>query len=122
MITGIVSADLQAIVRIAVLGANGHLSEFEAVIDTGFNGDLTLPSAAIVELGIPFIGNRQVALADGSRQLVDVYAATVRLNGDEMSAQVDVADTEPLVGMRLIEEYGLHIEVIEGGAVTIELL
>ena len=81
---------------------------------------MTLPSDTITEFALPLIGRRPVILTDGSQQLADVYEALVERDRQAIIAQVDVADTEPLVGMRLMEGYGLHIQVVEGGAVTIE--
>ena len=122
MIIGTVSPDFQATVRVIVLGMNGRAMELEAVIDTGFNGDLTLPGDTIAELSLPLIGHRRIFLADGSQQFADVYEALVDWDGQTMIAQVDMANTKPLIGMALMEGYGLHIEVVAGGAVTIERL
>jgi predicted aspartyl protease len=45
MMTGIVNVDLEAVLRLSVRDAAGHSHDVEAVIDTGFNGFLTLPPA-----------------------------------------------------------------------------
>lgn len=44
MITGVVSTDLEATIRLRVQGPCGQQREIEVVIDTGFNGSLTLPT------------------------------------------------------------------------------
>ena len=51
MITGVVSLYREALVRVTVRGPGGPEQEIEAVIDTGFDGSLTLPLAHIVSLG-----------------------------------------------------------------------
>ncbi len=38
----------------------------EAIIDTGFNGFLTLPPALVAALGLPWLCRQQGQLADGS--------------------------------------------------------
>ncbi len=43
MIAGVVTASRQAIIRLTVRGPEGQEQEIEAVIDTGFDGTLTLP-------------------------------------------------------------------------------
>ena len=58
VMTGTVSADLQDVVSVGVLGMDGHFAEFEAVIDTGFNGDFMLPRCVIVELRLSLIWRR----------------------------------------------------------------
>ena len=50
MITGIVNVDLEAVLRFSVGDAAGHSHDVEAVIDTGFNGFLTLPPALVAAL------------------------------------------------------------------------
>ena len=53
MITGYANQALEPIVPIAVLDRNRHLWRLEVVVDTGFNGDLTLSLARINELRTP---------------------------------------------------------------------
>ena len=98
MIVDTVSLDFQAAVSIVVLGLNGRTLEIEAVIDTGFNGDLTLSGDIIAELALPLIGHRRIFLADGSQQFADVYESLVEQDGQAVIAQVDMAGTKPLIG------------------------
>lgn len=56
MIHGAVNAALEAVVPLTVQGAAGRAHEIEAVIDTGFSGFLTLPSALVAVLGLAFDG------------------------------------------------------------------
>ena len=48
MITGLVTADRQAIITLTVRGPAGQEHEIEAIVDTGFDGWLSLPSSVIV--------------------------------------------------------------------------
>jgi len=52
MITGVVTGDRQAIIRLMVRGPAGQEQEIEAIIDTGFDGWLSLPSSIVVRLGL----------------------------------------------------------------------
>ena len=81
MISGFINTSLEAIIRLVVYGMNGQEHEVEAVIDTGFTGFLTLPSARIASLGLTWRGREQGILADGNMQVFDVYAATVIWDG-----------------------------------------
>ena len=47
MITGVVTSFHQATIRLIVRGPAGQAQEIEAVIDTGFDGALSLPPADI---------------------------------------------------------------------------
>ena len=53
MIEGVVNASYEPVVTLAVQGPAGQANEIEAVIDTGYNGLLTLPPPVITELGLP---------------------------------------------------------------------
>ena len=52
MISGVVTIDRQAIVHLTVRGPAGQEHEIEAIVDTGFDGWLSLPSSLIVPLGL----------------------------------------------------------------------
>ena len=122
MIVGVVNAAREATIPIAVCDARGREQPFEAVIDTGFDGALTLPNATIVALGLPWIGRGSSILADGSQQLFDIFFAEVVWDGQRRVVQVEASDVDPLVGMRLLTGYDLRIQVVVGGRVTIEEL
>lgn len=55
--------DYQATIRLTVLGPTGQAQEIDAVIDTGFDGTLTLPSADIIALGLPWRRRGRALLA-----------------------------------------------------------
>ena len=67
MIDGAVNAAYEAVVPIAVRGPAGRVRDIEAVIDTGYNGFLTLPPVLVGALGLPFVTSGQAILADGGR-------------------------------------------------------
>jgi clan AA aspartic protease len=122
VITGVVNTDREAKIRLDVYDSNGQQREFEAVIDTGFTGSLTLPSSAIATLGLAFTGRGQVVLGDGSIELFDMFTGTVLWDGQRQVVEIDAADTDPLVGMALIYGYELNIQAVDGGNVTLTRL
>jgi len=119
MITGVVNANREATIRLVVRGPSGQHHEIEAIIDTGFTGFLTLPSALVQVLGLPWLCRQPGVLADGSVEFFDVYIATVIWDGQSRTVEAEAADTEPLVGMSLLDRHSLHIDVLPGGAVSI---
>ena len=56
VIEGVVNADYEAVITLALRGQAGQTREIEVVIDTGYNGFLSLPPALVAELGIPVVG------------------------------------------------------------------
>ncbi len=65
MITGVVNAHREATIRLPLQAADGRDQEIEAILDTGFNGSLTLPPAVIAALGLPWQTRGLVILANG---------------------------------------------------------
>ena len=122
MISGSVSELLDAILSLLVRGGDGPLQQIEAVIDTGFSGELTLPPSLVESLGLPWLCRQEGLLADGQLHTFDVYAATVVWGGEERTVEVESADIEPLVGMSPLAGNQLSIEVRSGGDVSIEPL
>ncbi len=120
MIEGVVNAFYEPVVTLAVQGPAGQASEIEAVIDTGYNGLLTLPPPVVTELGLPHRGYGEASLADGSVIEFDVYGVTVLWDGLPRHIEADEADSIPLVGMRLLDGHNLNIQVVEGGSVVIQ--
>jgi len=122
MITGVVTDDRQAVIHLTVRGPTGQEQEIEAIIDTGFDGWLSLPSSLIVRLGLLWRQRGRALLADGRESVFDIYEATVVWDGEVRRIPVDEAETAPLVGMSLLEGYELIVQVRSGGNVIIKTL
>ena len=64
--------------RMNVLVCSGNLDiEIEFVVDTGFEGFLTLPPNMVAEFGLPYIAKIQANLADNSGVAINAYAITI---------------------------------------------
>jgi clan AA aspartic protease len=122
MIKGRVNAHREALVSLPLRGAQGEEHAIEAVIDTGYNGFLTLPPALIEQMGLPFLRSSRAVLGDGSIIEFDLHEATVLWNDRLRRIPVDAANVSPLLGMSLLYGFGLNIEVIEEGNVLIRPL
>ena len=120
MIEGFVNANLEAVVAVPLEGPAGQTQEVDAVIDTGFNGYLTLPPAIVADLGLPVVGEAEAVLADGGEAVFDVYGVTVVWNDQPRFVESGAVGIDPLVGMALLDRHSLNIEVENGGRVTIQ--
>ena len=120
MIEGVVNAAYEPLIALAVQGQSGQSRDIEAVVDTGFNGFLTLPTTLVSELGLPFVSIGRATLADGSEIAYAVYGVTVLWDGQALYVEADAADTTPLVGMLLLDGHDLSIQVRDGGRVVIQ--
>ena len=117
---GVVNADYEAVITLPLRGPTGQTREVEAVVDTGFNGSLTLPPTLVMELGLPFRNCVRAVLANGSEESFDVFGVTVLWDGQPRFVLAGAADATPLVGMTLMDSHDLHVRVMDGGRVVIE--
>ena len=120
MIEGAVNAYYEAVVHLPLLDSSGQTREIEAVVDTGYNGFLTLPPALVSELRLTWLGQKTLVLANGSQDVFDTYGATVLWNGEQRFVDADEADATPLIGMSLMDRHNLNIDVEDGGRVIIQ--
>ena len=121
MIMGSINADREAVLPVAVHAGTGT-QEYEAVVDTGFNGYLTLSSTEIVRLNLSFQSQVLVTLGEGSQANLREFLATVNWNGQPRDILVLEAEGEPLIGMALLYGFDVWLRVLDGGHVKIEAI
>jgi len=123
LIVGVITAEgREATIELLVRGPSTRERSVTAVIDTGFDGWLTLPSDLVGDLGLVRVGWQRGILADGKEVQFDVYEAAVIWDGTPKDVLLSSAEGGPLVGMMLLSGYELNIHVVEGGSVRITAL
>jgi clan AA aspartic protease len=122
MMQGVVNLRREATLTVVISNSDRQLKAVEAVIDTGFNGFLSLPSTIITTLNLPWSGSDFVTLGDGSETFFDLYTAVIIWDGQYCEIDIAESETEPLLGMAMLYGYRLQVDSIEGGLVTIEIL
>jgi clan AA aspartic protease len=122
MIYGVVNLRREATLPLVVGNAEKQQQMVDTVIDTGFNGFLSLPSTVIAALNLPWSASDIVTLGDGSQTLFDIYTAMVIWDGKYREIDIAASETEPLLGMALLYGYRLQVDNVEGGIVKIEEL
>lgn len=122
MMMGNVNLRREAIIQFVVIGEDNQHQGIKAVIDTGYTGFLTLPSAIIMTLGLTWFMQEEGTLGDGSVCLFNVFEASVIWDGQVTPIEINESETDPLVGMGLLEGYELNIQGFAGGLVTIKAL
>lgn len=120
MITGRVNGDLEAIVQLRVEDNRGNYHAFDCVLDTGFDGFVALPTDTIQELRLISRGSRRTALINDTEAMIPVYLATVDWRGELSEVSVMQSEQDFLVGMALLENSTLTVQVWNGGSVLIE--
>jgi clan AA aspartic protease len=122
VIVGVVRPGREAVIWVTVRGPGGGVREIDAIVDTGFNGFVTLPSRLVDALGLTSTASSQGFLADGSTVLFDVYEVAVLWDGRWITVEAGSLDGDPLVGMDLLAGFRLCLDAIDGGGMTIEAL
>ena len=108
MIHGTVSASRVPTITLIIAG-----QEWTATIDTGFNGDLELPEILRDALSPRYIGRVISVLAGGQTIEEELYRVNVPFDDKMISAEATfVADSEILIGTRLLQEYHLQIDFV----------
>jgi clan AA aspartic protease len=112
----------EAVVDLNLTDSVGRLFPISAVVDTGFNGSLTLPAAEIERLALTLVGKRRAFLADASVVELEMYATTIIWNNERRRIVVSLTEGGSLLGMDLLRGSRLTMDVVEGGPVVIEKL
>ena len=119
MICGAVNECLEPWIELAIQDRQGGNHLIQALLDTGFNGFLTLPSCWLLDMGLECVTHVRVTLADGSEIVSDLFTAIALWDGKLIEIDVEAADTDPLVGMAMLANHDLRMRVIPQGEVAI---
>lgn len=111
---------LQAEVGIVFRFPDKPSMEIQFVVDTGFEGALTLPPAAVTALGLPFFQEMNANLANDVSIRTDVHIATILKDGQEIEVLVLAMGRRPLLGTALLADKELIVQFVENGLVTID--
>ena len=122
MIRGTVFPNRQALLAVALLDTAGQFQPFEFVLDTGFDGDLSLPAQTIQTLVAVLLSPSIIELADGSRTMVPTWRATALWDGERRSVTLTESEGEALLGMSLLWGNHIALEAKDFGDLVIERL
>lgn len=112
----------EAVIALNILTPGQQPQSVEAVIDTGFNGYLTLSGEMIHRLALPSAGHRRAVLGDGTVVVLNAYLAKVFWHEQAREVLILQAEGGPLLGMSLLFGSRITIDVIEKGDVKIDVL
>lgn len=104
---GKIEDDASRVIRVSITASNAKVQEFEAIIDTGFTGFLSIPQQEADRLGLVPISTQIVVFADNSEHLRLIANATVIMGNEsqEGSAFLEPFSDEILLGMEFIRSF-----------------
>ena len=79
--------------------------EYSAVFDSGFSGDVVIPEKMAVNIGLRGGGVAEIELADGGRQIVELYLCKVKIGRITQEASTIIIGNEVLIGMGLMQPF-----------------
>ncbi|MDP6355829.1 MAG: clan AA aspartic protease [Planctomycetota bacterium] len=120
MVIGAVDSNLQAVVELTLVGPQNQPINVNAIIDTGFNGFLTLPLAQVRNLECEHIAKAEATLADGSTDAFELFLAEVIWDGRKRVVEADSSEGELLIGMAMMRGHDLSIRITDQGEAKIE--
>ncbi len=106
MIEGIVTDEGEPVITLSIDG-----SDLQAVIDTGFNGDLQLPLACRDSIPHALAGTESWVLANNEVIEEDSYRIEIQFDGEAAPALVSFVPGEgALIGTNFLRKYRLFID------------
>jgi clan AA aspartic protease len=112
--------ELQALVSVTFRLPNLPDIAIECVVDTGFEGALTLPPASVALLHLPFLTEMNTNLASDESFVAPVHRAVILWRGEELPVAVLAMGRRPLLGTALLAGSELVAQFVENGLVTID--
>ena len=111
MLKGLVNSRGEPVVHITLIYTKDRAGFFPAVIDTGFNGTLSLPDPLIRRLGLRWIGHESYEIAAGDVVWEKVFVGRIRWFGRIQEVDVLASHAKDiLIGTRLLEDHRLIID------------
>jgi clan AA aspartic protease len=114
-------------IEIELSGTSENTKKVTALVDSGFNGYLTLPYQDAFPLGLILIGIQSNTLADGSTSSHFVCMGSVCVDGKCINTTIDIQPANiVLLGTKLLKELGKtfildcsigKVEIVDSGRV-----
>lgn len=98
---------------------NGPFS-VEFILDTGFDGELSLPPSLLPQLDISFYRERRLQVADSRVIIRLAYMLDLEWNEEPHPVEVMILENVPLLGATLLDESHVDLDMRSGGEVLIE--
>jgi len=99
-------------ITLEVLGNGEKSTRVDVIVDTGFNGYLTLPYATAFPIGFTIEGVGSGKVADGSFSPYLIGSGMVLFGSKRIRATVDIQpNCRPLLGTELLKEMGCTLKV-----------
>ncbi|MFI5201877.1 MAG: retroviral-like aspartic protease family protein [Candidatus Kapaibacterium sp.] len=95
------------VLRILISGPEANSRSFEAIVDTGFNGFLSIPQSDADSLGLEPLTTERVFFADNSEHIRRTSLATVTVGSQSQTGMIyfEPASSEVLLGVEFFLKF-----------------
>lgn len=122
VLSGFFKADSPAI-KLRIAGAQRkHAVEFDAIVDTGFTGFISMPLLRAFPLGLILRATTEVELADGSKQ-TKLVAEGRAFVGDRVKKGLVILEDESrdvLIGMDFLRTFRLMLNISKNSITLVD--
>ena len=94
----------------------------EFIVDTGFDGELALPSSLVRQLEADYQGDKPIMLADSFARSQPSFEVALDWEEESRPTEILVLEGAALLGSVLLAGSLLQAEMTDGGEVSIEPL
>ena len=102
-----------------LFGDNGVPARVQAIVDTGFDGYLTLRSSLVNVLGLKETSSVRMVLADGSSLLCPAFRVEIDWQGQPQTIEIVQLEGPQLLGMEMLRGSQLRMMVENDGVIEI---
>ena len=104
---------------INLVGENGVPARVEAMVDSGFAGQLSLKPHLVDALQLRRTRSERAYLADGRSTTCDMYRVQLHWQGHPRTVEVACLNGHPLIGLGLLRGSQLRMMVEDDGVIEI---
>ena len=122
MIRGRVGPGRRAFVEIVLTGNQGQSLSIDAILDTGFEGYITLPPDVVSSISLATLAPSTYELADGQSVQFNTYLAMVSWHDRPRMVLALESNGVPLLGAAMLWGSRVTLDMEDGGGVSIEEL
>jgi clan AA aspartic protease len=120
MTVGYVRDNLPRVI-LSLPGITGNMT-VEFIVDTGFDGELALPSDLVNKLEVVYQGDKPILLAGGFARVQPGFEVVLEWEDEPRPTEILILEGVPLLGSVLLAGSLLQAEMTDGGEVLIEPL
>ena len=110
MVKGHINDNLEIKVKLSILSRDSTETEVEAIVDTGFTGDMCLSESLVESVELDYVGTKSFELANGKIEEKEVFLGKIIFDDARQETLFIISESEDtLLGANLLKTKELYI-------------